>query len=121
MDSFHYVFQLSKKIVFEVNYYLLDNNNNKHYTTSAAEFNQPKTDYRQCGQAQKELLKSFPLALNFYRRFDELHIKDLTESQYDEILIGLDKLKYAYNFLYSNNDRGFNFSTVKEFSKSKVK
>lgn len=67
MESFQYVFQLSKKIVFEVSYYRLGNNTNKDFSTSASEFNQPKSNYNRCGQAQNDLLKDFPLAMDFYK------------------------------------------------------
>ena len=79
MESFKYVFQLSKKNIFEVEYSRCGNNTNKHFSTSAAQFNQPKSDYNRCGQAQNDLLKGFPLAMNFFKAFDELHLKDLTE------------------------------------------
>ena len=45
-------FQLSKKIIFNVNYYTLGNNSSSYFSTSADEFNQPKTGYCRCGQAQ---------------------------------------------------------------------
>ncbi len=55
MPSFHFIFQISKKIIFEVNYWGL--NETPYFSTQAAEFNQNRSDYVQCGQAQEELLK----------------------------------------------------------------
>ena len=121
MQSFHYTFQISKKIIFEVNYYLLGSNKSKYFSTSAAQFNQPKTDYNRCGQAQNELLKGFPLAMNFYKKFDHLHVKDLTTVQYSEIVQELEKLKSAYNFIHTEDDRGFSYGSQKDLSMLKVK
>ena len=121
MESFHYTFQISKKIIFEVNYYLLGSNKSKYFSTSAAEFNQPKTDFYCCGQAQNELLKGFPLAMNFYKKFEQFHCKDLTEEQYKEILFEIEKLKSAYNFIHTENDRGFSYGSQRELSMLKVK
>lgn len=121
MQSFQYTFQISKKIIFEVNYYLLGSNKSKYFSTSAAQFNQPKTEFNCCGQAQEDLLKGYPLAMNFYKKFDPLHCKDLTAEQYSEIVQELEKLKLAYNFIHTEGDRGFSFSSQKELSMLKVK
>ena len=52
--EFHAVFTLSKIKIFEVNYYTLGSNNSPYFTTSAAIFNRPKTDYNRCGQCQDD-------------------------------------------------------------------
>ena len=61
-------FQLSKKIVFNVNYYTLGNNSSPYFSTSADEFNQPKTDYCRGGQAQEDLTKNFLTARRFWKK-----------------------------------------------------
>ena len=61
-------FQLSKKIIFEVNFYTLGNNSHPYFSTSAYEFNQPKTDYRRGGQAQEDLTKGFYVARRFWKK-----------------------------------------------------
>lgn len=76
--SFNYAFQLGKKIVFEVSYYILRNNKNKYFSTSAALFNHIRSDFNTCGQAQEELTKLYHTARKFYNKFDPLHLKDLT-------------------------------------------
>ena len=118
MKSFHYVFQITKSIVFEVSYYRLSNNTEKRFTTSASLFNRPKTDYNQSGQAQESLLPEFTPAFNFYKKFDPLHIKDLTQEQYIEILCEISKLKEKYNFIEKIGiDVKFGFSDIKELAK----
>ena len=118
LKSFHYVFQLSKTILFNVNYYRFGNNSKKHFSTSADQFNKPKSDYSQGGQAQETLLKGYSTAMSFYKKFDPLHLHDLTDLEYSNILAGIDKLKAKYNYLQSDdNNRSFAFSEVREFSK----
>jgi hypothetical protein len=121
-QSFHYVFQISKTINFNVSYYRLGSNQNKYFTTSADEFNRPKTDFIRCGQAQKDLLVSSPLAMSFYNRYDELHLKDLSEIDYNSILIDIEKLKNAFNYIEKIGiDSSFGFSSEKELSKLPLK
>ena len=121
LKSFHIVFQITKKIMFNVDYYRCGGNKNKYFATSCNEFNQPKSDYSRCGQAQKDLLKGFNTAMNFYKKWDLLHLQDLTESQYNELLIDIEKLKDRYNFIENESDNSFGFMTVKDFSKQKPK
>lgn len=122
------VFQISKKIIFEVNYYTLMDNENAHFTTSANEFNQPKTDYKICGQAQEKLLSANSTAGLFFKKWDSKHLSDLTEDEYVEMVADLEKLKEKYNFLYKELDESekpynpyFYFSDLREFSKQTPK
>jgi len=119
LPSFRYSFQISRKIVFEVNYYRLGNNKDKHFSTSAAQFNQPKTDFNHCGQAQKELLKAGRKAMNFYNKWDKCHLMDLTEEQHKEILQDIEVLKNQYNFI--ETERSASFNELKNLSKQNVK
>ena len=119
--SFHYVFQLSKMVVFEVSYYRLGRNTNKYFTTRAAQFNRPKTDFNHCGQAQKELLNGYPIAYNFFKKWDAFHLLDLTEEQYNELWSDLNRLADKYNSILRLNDTSFNFSDIKALSKEKIK
>jgi hypothetical protein len=120
-QSLNIVFQLSKKIMFNVRYYRCGGNTNKYFSTSADEFNQPKTDYTQCGQAQKTLLKGFGSAMSFYKKWGLKHLQDLNELEYNELLTDLSILKDKYNFIENDKDYSIGFNTVKEFSKQKVK
>lgn len=123
--EFHALFQLNKKIIFEVNYYTLGNNTSPYFTTSAVEFNQPKTDYRSCGQAQEELTKGYYTAKNFYKKWDAKHLRNLTEEEYAEMREDMKKLEKTYNCLIMEFDgkanKDFSFYEIKEFSKQKVK
>ena len=118
------VFQLSKKAVFEVNFYTLSTNRAPYFTTSACVFNQPKTDYNMCGQCQKEVLKGFPTALDFYEKWDVKHLHDLTDEEYAEMREDLKALEEKYNFIMKELDEtkkpyspDISFYDVKELSK----
>jgi hypothetical protein len=119
LKSFHFVFQISGKIVFEVNYYRLGNNKTKHFSTSAAQFNQPKTDYNRCGQAQHDLLKGAPAAMRFFKKWDTCHVKDLTPEQHTEVLQDIEELKAKYNYLETEKDASF--SKIRELAMQPVK
>ena len=120
-------FQLSKKIIFEVNFYTLGNNSHPYFSTSAYEFNQPKTDYRRGGQAQEDLTKGFYMARRFWKKWDKKHLQDLTEEEYADLIIDLERMKETYNYLYSELDETrkpyspcFSFERMKELSKMKL-
>jgi hypothetical protein len=119
LPSFHIAFQISAKKIFEVSYYKRHNNSNKYFATSAAEFNRNKTDYIQCGQAQKELL--FGDTMNFYKKFDILHLQDLNKKQYSEIVADLEVLKAKYNYVLHESDLGISFSHLVDLSRTKMK
>lgn len=119
LKTFHFAFQISRKIIFNVSYYYCGSNANPYFSTSADQFNGPKTDYNRCGQAQNDLLKCAPVAMNFYKKFDQFHTKDLTAAQHAEVLAGIEKLKAAYNWVESTTD--IQFSTSRALSMMKVK
>lgn len=112
---FFYAFQMSKTVIFEINYYLLGNNQSPYFHTSAAQFNQPKSDFNHCGQAQETLLKGHSAAMDFYKKWDSLHGKDLTQEQYNEMQADIEILKEKYNYILQETD--INFSVIREFSK----
>ena len=115
LPTVHFCFQLSKSIVFEVSYYRCGNNKNKYFTTSAALFNRPKTDWNQCGQAQKSLLPPFTKAMNFFNKWDKLHLEDLSKTKYSEMIQDIAILKDKYNFIES--DTNIIFNDIKTLSK----
>lgn len=97
-NEFDYVFQLSKKVLFEVRFYTLGSNKHPYFSTSADEFNQPKTDYCRCGQAQKDLCTG--LARKFWEKWDKYHCKDIPDkATYDELCADIEGLKERYNFI----------------------
>lgn len=119
LPTVHFAFQLGITIVFEVQYYRCGNNQNKYFTTSAASFDRRKTDWNQCGQAQETLLKGFGKAMSFYKKWDIMHLKELTTKQYNEMLSDIELLKNQYNFTQSDMD--INFSQLKALSIQPVK
>lgn len=120
--EFKYVFQLSKKVTFEVDYYTLGSNQNPYFSTSANEFNQPKTDYSRGGQAQEELCTG--LAKKFYEKWDKHHLKELDEPTYKELLSDIEQLKDRYNYIEKHGEEArynHSFYAVKELSKLEPK
>ena len=120
-------FQLSKKIVFNVDFYTLGNNSYPHFSTSAFEFNQPKTDYYRGGQDQEDLTKDFYVARRFWKKWDKKHLQNLTEKEYADLIIDLERMKQVYNYLWSELDEArkpynpyFSFEKMKELSKMKL-
>lgn len=128
MKEFQAVFQISKTIIFEVNYYTLSTNPRPHFTTSAAQFIRSKRDYNRCGQAQAALLPKGSPARRFWSKWDALHLHDLTPEQYAEMCQDLEELKKKYNFIYEELDETrrpysprISFYRLVEFSKQEVK
>ena len=85
MKEFMYVFQISKLITFEVNFYTLGTNSAPYFSTSAYEFCRSKLDYTRGGQAQRDLLPKFSPARRFFEKWDHCHLHDLTPAEYEEI------------------------------------
>lgn len=112
--EFIYTFQLSKLVIFTVRYTTVGNNKNPYFATTASEFIKSKRDFSRCGQCQNDLLSGS--ALEFYKKYDNLHLKDLSLSEYNNIIIDLEKLKQKYNFI--DSDRFYN---QVELSKLKLK
>lgn len=120
--EFHYAFFLNCKIVFEVEYYTLGNNQNPYFATTVFKFNQPKTDWEQGGQAQERLLPKNSKAYKFYKKWDKLHIHNLTQEEYNEIRKDITVLRDAYHSIVKfrkegdENFRDFSFWVLKEES-----
>jgi hypothetical protein len=122
LTSFHYAFKISKTVIFEVDYYRLDSNKFKHFSTSAAQFNHIRSDYNQCGQAQKSLLPQSSLAYKFYKKWDLVHLQDLTAEQHAECLSDLTNLAAHYENLNKTiTDDYFSFDALVALSRSHIK
>ena len=85
-NEFLYAFCIDKTTVFEVEYKTLGGNKAPYFSTSAEKFNRPKTDWSMCGQAQERLLPRGSVARRFYDKWDRLHLKDLTDEEYAELI-----------------------------------
>lgn len=114
--EFEYTYQISRKVIFEVRYYTLGSNKHPYFSTSAAQFNQPKTDFNQCGQAQDSLLPRNTAAFKFYSKWDKLHCKDLTDREYTAITADIEVLKAEYNYIEKGG-----FEAQKDLSKLPIK
>lgn len=126
--EFRAVFQISKIVVFDVNYYTLGSNKKPHFSTSASEFIRSKRDYSRCGQAQEALLPKHSSARKFWEKWDKKHLHDLTECEYNELQADLDELKGEYNYIYDELDETrkpyspcISFLRVVELSKQEPK
>lgn len=99
MKEFMYCFQIDKMRVFEVKFYTLSSNKTPYFTTSVAQFIRSKRDYGQCGQAQKNILPKSSAAMRFYKKWDHLHLHDLTQEEYDAVVTDIEELKGRYNYI----------------------
>ena len=120
--EFHAAFQLSKTVIFEVDYYTLGSNPSADFTTSANEFNRPKTDWDTCGQAQKDLCTGPAKA--FYEKWDKYHLHSLDDEHFEEMIRDLEVLKQTYNYIENKADfqpADITFREEKELSMQKLK
>ena len=120
-----WAFQINKTIIFEVEYYQLKGNSTPHFTTSASKFNQPKTDWIQCGQAQQTLLPRNSLAYDFYKYWNDKHLKDLSQKEYKELCDDIEALKKCYNHIELEQDKNLwrthiSFNSLKNLSMQKL-
>lgn len=121
--EFHTSFQITRMVVFNVSYYTLGSNRLPHFSTWAAKFNQPKTDYRECGQCQDRLLTGE--ARKFWQKWDPHHLGQLTDEELAELRADIDALKERYEWVEKLSPTkvgdGFLFRTLRELSMRKVK
>ena len=128
MKEFNACFQMSKMILFNVSYYTLGGNQSPYFATSACEFVRNKRDFCRVGQCQENLLKEFPEAYSFYKKWDVFHLKQLTQEQYGEMRKDLCILEQKYNNLFLEMEDGiklnpdrFGFYQLVELSKQTPK
>ncbi len=113
MKEFISCFQMSKTILFAVSYYTLGRNQNPYFVTSAYEFIRSKRDFCRVGQCQEDLLKRFQTAYKFYKKWDVLHLKQLTQEQYNEMRKDLCILEQKYNNLLIEMEDGIKFDLAR--------
>lgn len=113
-----WAFQISKTIIFEVEYTQLRGNKNPDFATQANQFNRPKTDWERCGQAQEALLPKSSEAYKFWKKWDKKHLEDLTDEEYNDMLKDIDILKEKYNFIEQEQDENL-YTTSLPFYKLK--
>lgn len=122
------VFQITKLIVFEVEYCTLGSNKTPRFATSTNKFIKSKRDYSCCGQAQDILLLKTSVAYRFWEKWNAKHLQDLTQAEYDEMWNDLQHLKATYNGIFmdlSTIQKPYfprvPFSSIVELSKRKLK
>lgn len=99
MQEFMYCFQIDKMTIFEVRFYTLSTNKTPYFSTSAARFIRSKRDYSTCGQCQKNVLPQYSVACHFFNKWDKLHLHNLTQKEYAEIIADIEGLKAVYNYI----------------------
>lgn len=97
--EFLMAFEVTRSVIFEVKFYTLSSNSSPYFVTSANVLNRPKTDYNSCGQGQEDALMVNTKAHNFYKKWNKLHLKNLSQIEYDEIINDIDLLKEEYNYI----------------------
>lgn len=100
MKEFKACFQITKTIMFEVEYYKLGNNKNPYFSTSASVFTRNKRDFSQCGQCQNKVLPKGSVARSFFKKWNEKHLEKMNDSEFMEMLEELEMLKEEYNYIY---------------------
>lgn len=122
--EFKYCFQITKSVMFEVEYYTLGNNKTPYFATSANKFVKNKKDYECAGQAQDRILPKNSIVRQFWEKWDKKHLKDLSNDEYREIIKDIEELKEKYNYIERIKDtfRGEydNFSFWEEVLLSKA-
>ena len=103
--EFHIAFEVTRYDIFEVSFYTLGSNKSAHFSTSANRLNRRKSDYTQCGQAQESVLPKGSKARNFYELWDDKHLSDLTDDEYNEMVEDLKTLAERYNYILIDNER----------------
>lgn len=98
-NAIHYAFQITRMVIFEVNYYYCGNNTQPYFSTSAFKFNQPKTDWSEGGQAQERLLPRLGWAYQFYKKWDVWHLKEIPKDKMEELAEDIVLLRHCYNSL----------------------
>lgn len=113
-----YIFQLSKMVMFQVSYKRLRGNKLPYFSTVTQVFCKNKRDISCTGSNN---LKNFPLAYEFYQKWDGEHLHRLDVEKYDELLRDIEELKQEYNWEFTKSGDGFPFHREVELSKQKPK
>lgn len=125
--EFKYCFQITKLIMFEVEYYTLGSNKSPYFVTEANEFFKNKKDYKSGGQAQDRLLPKNSIARQFWEKWDKEHLKDLSNDKYREIIKDIEELKEKYNYIgyikdtFKGGYEDFSFEQIVLLSKAELK
>lgn len=123
--EFHYAFQINRLTIFEVDYYTLGDNRHPYFTTSAKHFVRSKRGVDRAGQCQEHVLSGRAKA--FWKKWDELHLKDLTDEEYNNLRDDLEVLKQSYEYIVEERDTFagtnwyFTYSQIYELSMRPLK
>ena len=128
MKEFVATFQISRMVLFTVDYYTLGSNGHPYFSTDASQFVRNKRDYNRCGQCQNDVLPKGSVARKFFKKWDKHHLHQLTDEQLSQLQEDLEMLKKSYNYMimeqdvFGNEHRNyFNFYECKELSMMEVK
>lgn len=111
-NSFVLTFRDRKKNFFMVKYGEHgEGSQDPYFSTSCGTFNHGRSDWDSCGQSQDSTLKNSKLK-SFYRKWDNLHLKVLTLSEFEDLENDLNDLKDSIPFI--ENDR---FSNIVDFDR----
>ena len=119
MKEFKFSFQLSKIAILTICYYKLVENESAEFTISVTVLQSEKHDSIMCGHCQEGGAKGdgavarfvnkfnmcghckegYGAAKFFVDKFNSLHNECLNETQYNEIVAGIEILKQKYNWI----------------------
>jgi hypothetical protein len=118
-SPFAIAFQITRKVMFEV-YYNVRNDGSQYFSTMADYFNQPKTDFEECGQCQEKYLPHNSKVYAFFKKWDNMHLKPFTEEEtYNELIKDLKTLMEHYNHVI--REKHLNYDVCKDLSMMKLK
>lgn len=128
-QQIHAAFQITRMNTFEIDYHFVGNNKSyPYFSTSAIIWTRNKRGYKSCGQCQENATKGHTIAYNFYKKWDKLHLKGLTEIQFNELLNDIKQLEQTYNSIIKIGETPCNISfnelkclsILKPMSKKKI-
>lgn len=97
--EFKYYFQITKLVMFKVEYYTLGDNESPYFATSAYKIFRNKKGYERWGQTQDQVLPENSIVRQFWEKWDKEHLKNLSDDKYREVVKDIEELKEKYNYI----------------------
>ena len=123
--EFIYLFQIDKRVLFEVQFRTCGSDTHPYFITYAHKFYKNKRGFEATGQCQCDVLEG--LAYNFFKKYCDNHYKNLSEEEYNNIVKDLEELKQTYNYkkmlqdTFKEDYSDFSFEDMKELSRKEIK
>lgn len=114
---FNIAFQITKYILFEVDFSKIGSNDVPHFSEYVIMFSHQKTGYMSCFRGQENALPLVSAAKIFYKEWYKYQMVDIMDSAtYKKLLCDLDGLKEKYNYIERFDNRRLTFYQLKKLS-----